>query len=57
MDRDCKTCVWSSPWEGESNGCVTWSCEYINKREAAEAWKELHKREENNGGSKEEKHV
>ena len=57
MDRDCKTCVWSSPWEGESNGCVTWSCEYINKREAAEAWRELHKREENNGGSKEEKHV
>lgn len=51
-DRDCKTCVWSSPWEGEGNGCTTWDCEYINKREAAEAWREKHKSEEgeNNNG-------
>ena len=34
MDRECKTCVWSSgPAPGDSNGCVAWKCEYINKRE------------------------
>lgn len=39
VDRDCKTCAYSSPYEGIGNGCITWACEYINKREAIEAYK------------------
>lgn len=41
-NRDCKTCAYSSPGQGTSNGCTAWECEYINKREAIEAWKKLH---------------
>ena len=39
MDRDCKTCAYSSPGQGISNGCTAWECEYINRREAIEAYK------------------
>ena len=39
MDRDCRTCVHSN-FHGEDNGCDSWECEYINKKEAIEAWKE-----------------
>ena len=37
MDRDCRTCVHSN-FHGEDNGCDSWECEYINKKEAIEAW-------------------
>ena len=36
MNRDCKTCVYSTP-----DGCSAWSCEYINRHEAIEAWETL----------------
>lgn len=41
MERDCKTCVYSKNWSEYDNGCTAWSCEYINRREAIEAWKKL----------------
>lgn len=37
--RDCKTCVHSSPFHANDNGCTAWTCEYINKDEAIEAWR------------------
>ena len=51
MDRDCRTCVHSN-FHGEDNGCDSWECEYINKKEAIEAWKEKYQSEKgdkNNG--------
>ena len=39
-ERDCKTCVFNSY---AHHGCVSWDCEYINRREAVKAYKELHK--------------
>ena len=29
MDRDCKNCIHNTP-----DGCESWECEYINRREA-----------------------
>ena len=39
-DRDCKSCIFSSYLHG---GCCSWDCEYINRREAAEAWREKYR--------------
>ena len=39
MDRDCKTCAYSSPGEGIGNGCTAWECEYINRQEAIKVYK------------------
>lgn len=36
MERDCKTCVHST-----QDGCSAWSCEYINRDEAIEAYETL----------------
>ena len=45
MDRDCDNCVRCG-----RNGCTSWGCEYINRKEAIEAWKEKYgKGEEQNG--------
>ena len=38
--RDCKTCIHSEIGHGDSNGCTSWDCEYINKKEALRAYKE-----------------
>ena len=38
--RDCESCVYARPYGGENdNRCSAWSCEYINRDEAIEAWK------------------
>lgn len=51
-ERDCKTCVNSSPYGGPyDNGCTAWGCEYINKAEAIQAWKEM-KKQGNRDGSR-----
>lgn len=39
-ERNCKDCVFNSY---AHHGCVSWDCEYINRREAVKAYKELHK--------------
>ena len=39
--RDCGSCVYAS-----MQGCVAWSCGYINREEAVEAWKELYENQE-----------
>ena len=36
MENNCDKCLWAT----RSGGCASWSCEYVNKREAYEAWKE-----------------
>lgn len=42
MKRDCETCVYAKPYGGENdNRCSAWSCEYINRSEAIEAWETL----------------
>jgi len=42
MNRDCESCVYAKPYGGENdNRCSAWSCEYINKNEAIEAYKNL----------------
>lgn len=39
-DRDCKTCVHAHPFGGwYDNNCDVWECEYINRKEAIEAYK------------------
>lgn len=40
MTRDCKTCIHSEIGHGEGNGCTAWTCEYINKGEALEVYKQ-----------------
>lgn len=46
MDRDCENCVRNTP----RKGCTAWDCDYINREEAIEAWKEKYgKGEEQNG--------
>ena len=40
-DRDCRSCIFSSFLHG---GCCSWDCEYINRSEAAQAWREKQKR-------------
>lgn len=40
--RDCENCVYARPYGGENdNRCSAWSCEYINRDEAIEAWETL----------------
>lgn len=40
--RDCENCVYARPYGGENdNRCSAWSCEYINRHEAIEAWETL----------------
>ena len=42
MDRyeeRCKRCAYSSPFDGNSNGCTSWSCEFIDRKEAIRAYK------------------
>lgn len=37
--RDCETCIHARPYGGENdNRCSAWSCEYINRNEAIEAY-------------------
>lgn len=39
-DRDCETCVHARPFGGENdNRCDAWECEYIDRKEAAKAYK------------------
>lgn len=39
---DCETCVYARPYGGENdNRCSAWSCEYINRDEAIEAYETL----------------
>ena len=39
-DRDCKTCLYArTPDDPYNNGCTAWDCDYINRKEAIEAWK------------------
>lgn len=39
-DRDCETCVHAKPFGGwYDNRCDVWECEYINRKEAIEAYK------------------
>lgn len=33
-ERDCKSCLFNS-----GDGCMSWDCEYINRDEAAEAYR------------------
>lgn len=40
--RDCESCVHARPFGGENdNRCSAWSCEYINRGEAIEAYEML----------------
>lgn len=43
MERNCKTCLWNSMFH---HGCCSWDCDYINRKEAAEAWREKHSKED-----------
>ena len=45
-ERDCNNCVYKRPLEKYLNTCVAWTCEYINYKEAVEAYKEKHNVEE-----------
>lgn len=47
-ERDCNNCVYNRPFWGKNykSTCVAWSCEYINYKEAVEAYKEKHNAEE-----------
>lgn len=39
MERKCESCVHAKPFGGENdNRCSAWSCEYINRAEAIEAY-------------------
>lgn len=35
-DRNCNSCLWST----RSGDCRRWRCEFVDKQEAYEAWKE-----------------
>ena len=38
--RDCEKCVYAKPYGGENdNRCSAWSCEFIDRHEAIEAYK------------------
>ena len=44
--RDCETCAHAQPFGGEiDNRCDAWECEYINRKEAIEAYKAKRKGE------------
>lgn len=37
--RDCENCVYARPYGGENdNRCSAWSCEFIDRNEAIEAY-------------------
>lgn len=37
--RDCEKCVYAKPYGGENdNRCSAWSCEFIDRHEAIEAY-------------------
>lgn len=40
--RDCENCARNTP----KNGCTSWDCDYINRKEAIEAWLEKHRAEQ-----------
>ena len=45
-DRDCETCVHAHPFGGENdNRCDAWECDYINRKEAIEAYKARREKE------------
>lgn len=38
--RDCENCVYAKPYGGENdNRCAAWECEFIDRKEAIEAYK------------------
>ena len=40
--RDCENCVYARPYGGEyDNRCSAWSCEFIDRNEAIEAYETL----------------
>ena len=40
--RDCENCVYAKPFGGENdNRCSVWSCEFIDRHDAIEAWETL----------------
>lgn len=40
--RDCENCVYARPYGGENdNRCSAWSCEFIDRNEAIEAYETL----------------
>ena len=40
--RDCNTCVYArTPDDMYDNGCTAWDCEYINRKEAIEIYKQI----------------
>ncbi len=42
MKRDCEKCVYARPYGGENdNRCSAWSCEFIDRNEAIEAYETL----------------
>ena len=43
-DRDCDNCARCG-----RDGCKSWDCDYINRKEAIEAWKEKHGKERSDG--------
>ena len=46
MER-CKKCVFSScDTGGSGNGCKAWSCEFIPRKDAVAAWRQLHEKQE-----------
>lgn len=40
-EERCKSCAYSSPFDGEGNGCTSWDCEYINRKDAIRAYKDM----------------
>lgn len=52
--RDCKTCVYSRFRDENDNGCTAWECEYINRREAIEAYKKLKEMENEHIGGRDD---
>lgn len=41
-DRDCSRCVFARPYGGEDdNRCASWSCEFIDYKEAAKAYEAI----------------
>ena len=37
MDRDCKNCARNKP----DVGCTSWDCDFIDRKEAIKAWKQV----------------
>ena len=41
-ERDCENCVHAKPFGGENdNRCDAWECEFIDRKEAIEAYKAM----------------